>query len=57
MAVNVRLAECDEVTLQMEAGGPSEMSADTNTVLVQKTALSIKMKLTFSIFLSQTLAK
>ena len=36
LAVNVRLAEGGEVTLQMAAGGPSEISADTYTALVSK---------------------
>jgi len=34
MAVNVRLTECCEVTLQMEVGGPSELSTRTYTAFV-----------------------
>ena len=37
MEVNVRLAEGVEVTLQMEAGGHSEISPHNYTAFVQKT--------------------
>ena len=56
MAVNVRFAESGEVTLQMEAAGPSEISVDIYTAIFQKTVLSIKMQPASLTFCLQTLA-